>query len=212
MRPVSIITSVIILLTSALSCSNCERNENVPIYYMSDEFKSYVVFPKGSYWVYEEVSSQALDSVYLYRSTIEIKNESDKLGYNYQEFLGIYKSSYLSDSISGFAYPEFDDQKFYEYTEGSLSDFLNRPIIFFGDNSVGYKHKYTDDFTVEYEAFLESMEIQGEVYGNVKVFKHNIQYFSYQSERIYFAKDIGIIKRELFNGQVWELKRHFINN
>jgi len=40
---------------------------------------------------------------------------------------------------------------------------------------------------------------------------NKIKSYDTQPQTIYYAKNIGVIKKELFNGQVWELKRYFIN-
>jgi hypothetical protein len=209
MRYIDRLISFILLL----NCISCwPPPDNVPTHYIGDEFKEYVVFPKGSYWVYEEVSTKEIDSVYLYRSETSIRNGASKLGYNYEEYLSGYTRSYFNDSVRGFGYPEFNNQEFYQYTEGSLLSFLNRPIIFMDGGAVGFEFNYAEDFAIEYEQHFETLSTADQDFENVKVFKHNVQYFQDQSQRIYFSKNVGIVIREMFNGEVWTLKRYHINH
>lgn len=202
---------LVILLLIGCGCVPGEGDDSTT-YYIPDEFKAYIIFPKGSYWIYEEANTKEIDSVYIYRSESNIENGASKLGYNYEKYTSGYKSSLSEqDSVRGFGYPDLNDQNLFVYEEFRLNDFTNAPYTFFSGGSIAQTIKYTSDFAIQYESFYTSLKIEDDTYQNVKVFHHNINYFSYQSERIYFAENIGIIKRELFNGQTWQLKRYHIN-
>jgi hypothetical protein len=179
---------------------------------MSDDFKSYIVFKKGSYWVYEETSTNEIDSIFLHRSEIAAFNGAEDLGYNGEKFTAGYSSSLLvNDSIRGFAYPSLDQQKYYVYEEFRFSDFLYAPYVFFGSNDIGSVDRFQNNSKLIYENFFSALDINGKSYTDVKVFHNAIQNQSYQPERIFFAKGVGVIKKEMFSGKVWELKRYLIN-
>jgi hypothetical protein len=179
---------------------------------MSDEFKSYAVLPKGSYWIFEEVSTKEIDSVYLYKADVQMKNGESKLGYNYERIVAGFYCSRVDDSIRHFSYPERGDQKFYQLVEIWLSDFINASTIFFDPSEIGAELHYAEDFRTTYAAHFNELTIGGRVYNDVRVYSHNVQYYPNQSKKIYFAKNVGIVKRELYNGEVWEVVRYNIAN
>jgi hypothetical protein len=213
MKTKKLTLTLFILVVISVTCSTCDFGpKHGPTYLMSDEFKRYIVFPKGSYWVYEEVNSNSIDSVNLYRSELEMIDGMSKLGYSYQRFIGGSSSSFSpEDSVRYFGRPSFQDQNYYILEQFRLNDYLTSPYVFFDNKSVGFEFRYTDNITLVYEDFIPELEMNGITYSDVKVFSTNIQFFSYQSQRIFYAKDVGMIKRELFNGQVWQLKRYYIN-
>ena len=175
---------------------------------MSEEFKSYTVFPNGSYWIYEELGTGMIDSVSVLK-TEKIMRKDDS--YEFEWLVSSNLSSHLNDTVQRLGRPDFN-YRIYVLEELRLSDFLNSPIIFFDTSAVGFSNGYAEDFQIKYESFYETLDIQSVAHKDVKVFHHNIQYFPYQSQRVFFARNVGIIKRELFNGEVWELKRYYVND
>jgi hypothetical protein len=204
-------TSIGIGVVAMLMLNACRKDGVAPYYNLPKEFSEYIVFPKGSYWVYEELATAKVDSIYQYRSDVVRKKAESKLGYNYDQYIAGYKSSLSSDSLRGFGFPDFNDQSFFVHEEFWLGDFLNMPRIFTSDPAVGKSVRYTENYSLEYEHFYDGFKVGGKVYHEVKVFHHPFNFFQGQSERIFFAKNVGIIRRELFNGEIWELKRHVIN-
>ena len=207
------VLSLIVFLSLGCMCSTCVSCEpDGPTYYMDQEFKDYIVYPQGSYWVYEEMSSGQIDTVKIYSSEIKIHNGQTILGFNYEEYLVLMKSSFNNDTISGVGGIDFTDKNFSEYEEGStnIHKILNRSLLFFSKKPVGYELNYTEVDLVDYLEFLELYTVFSLEYEDVKVFEHKINYYSEQPKRVYFAKGVGIIKKELFNGEIWQLKKYFI--
>lgn len=201
------------VLLTLMHCTCTPEYGPVPFYPITEDAKHYVVFPKGSYWIYEEVNNGNIDSVYLYRSEVSRENGARDFGFDFELFTAGYGSSYTGDSTRGTGHPFHNDQNIWSYSEGSRSDPSGESaLIFLSPLNVSESRRYAEDFTLIFESQQESMKMDGVTYDSVKVFRHNIMVFANQSERIFFAKDVGIIKRELFNGQTWVLKKHFINH
>jgi hypothetical protein len=208
-----LITNTIFLFFLTLLCCTCDNKpEAVPFYPIPDDSKPYIVFPKGSYWIYEEINSLTIDTVFLYRSETDRVNAATKLGYDYERYTAGYESSLTGDSTRGFGDPFHNDQKIWAYRESNMNSALaSLTLIFLNPLPVGESRRYAEDWTLKFESEAESLKVDGVTYSSVKVFKHNVMVFSNQSERAYFSKDVGMIRREQFNGDVWLLKKYFIN-
>jgi hypothetical protein len=203
--------SVFLFLLSLLCCT-CYKPDPVPYYPIPEESKQYIIFPKGSYWIYEESNSLNIDTVYLYRSEIEQFDGATDLGYNYKLYTAGFKSTFTGDSTRGFGGPFLSDQTKWAYREFIINSPLVQLILtFLHPLTVGETRRYAEDFALMYESHAEAMDINGVTYYSVMVFKHNIMIQPNQAERIFYAKNVGVIRRELFNGEVWQLKKYFVN-
>jgi len=60
------------LLSVIIMTASCQ-NEPIPTYYMPQEFKDYVDFPVGSYWIYEDSISGDVDTFTIIGRKIEIE-------------------------------------------------------------------------------------------------------------------------------------------
>lgn len=204
----------VMLLLVLLMYAACRPGADpVPFYPIPEDAKHYVVFPEGSYWVYEEGNTLAVDTVRLYRSEVTKEDASSNLGYNYERLSVGFRSSLSGDSTRGSGKPFWSDPSLWSYEEFISPNLSNNfALVFLDPTVVGEVHRYAEDWAITLESESQSMKVAGVTYASVKVFKHNVMVFPNQSERVYFSKDVGIVKRELFNGEVWQLKTHFINN
>ena len=198
-----------IQITLLVCCSGCKPDEG-PTYYMDQEFKDYVVFGVGSYWVYEDQDLQ-IDSLYCHRSKLFIKEASENLGYDYERLQIAFKTSFYNDSLTGDAHPERNDRKFYVYEEGSLTYFLNSYIQFFNNQLLDVEYQLQEDSKLKYESYFDEFNVLGKNYQQVRVFTNLIPNSNYAPERIYYARNVGVIRKEMLNGQVWNLKRYHVN-
>ena len=46
------VTKILFLILAIICCIASDCDNDIPTYYMPQEFKDYVDFPVGSYWVY----------------------------------------------------------------------------------------------------------------------------------------------------------------
>jgi hypothetical protein len=200
-----------LLVPIFFKCS-CHK-EVYPSYYMDQEFKDYCVFPIGSYWIYQDSASNAIDSIYINRSEINFKKASSKLGYNYEELSVGTKRSYFNDSTFQFGQPGGAEHELYLLDETYFSSVVSSYARFFSKKDTGYVLNSSGGSILKYEARFDSIIINNKKYYEVKIFE-NIVPSGFQTDgerKLFYSKKIGIIRKELVNGQVWNLLRYHIN-
>jgi hypothetical protein len=200
-----------LLIPFLFDCS-CHRKDPVyPTYYMDQEFKDYCVFPVGSYWVYEDSLSGSIDSVYLYRQDYVMDNTTNAVAFNFENFTRYMFSSYYNDTLFGSGgadhYPYNNSCSF---SERYLSNYGHINNIFFSNKDTGTIYQSNQNIYIQYTCFYDSLSFTA-FFKKVKVFKNLQQEAPDLPEKIYHARNVGVIRRELFNGQVWNLIRYHIN-
>jgi hypothetical protein len=200
---------LLIFICFSLMGSSCCNKDEAPIVYipLDTTFLSYCAFPVGSWWVYEEQNTGQRDSFYVaYYYTETMKNSDENL--NYYE-LG-YRITTLIDTFNFGARPWGDESgyrhKFTEYynvNNGTLSaDRFFYPI------------SITD--TVNYNLFLknvlDTITINSILYTNIYVMANKSSVYNNKIKTEYYCKNVGVIKRELFNGEIWEIENYYIKN
>jgi hypothetical protein len=80
---------------------------------MDQDFKDYILFKVGSYWIYKDSASGAIDSVYLYNQEIDMYKGNDKVRYNMEEFSENLYSTYYDTLIASGGKPI--EQRGYTY-------------------------------------------------------------------------------------------------
>ncbi len=94
------------------------------------------------------------------------------------------------------------------YREIRLHDFINSNINYFegtiGQLAPGTFHSY-------YIEKKDSIEFNNQKFFDVKIFENKFQEYSYQPRRTYYAKHVGLVRKELFNGEVWNLIRYQVS-
>ena len=216
MRFVGYVVYVIILVVLLNSCEGC-KSDYGPYIPMPKEFKSYTVFPKGSYWIYKDSASMLLDSINEYDADYNKLGGNPNAYYINDVWIFSYKSTHhLNDSLHGFSGID-DYTKFYVYSENIQTVIYDYPLYFDAD-TLNSKYQYNDYdggfVDVTYTKLMSSMAIGSNVFTDVKVFEQSKlmpHVPNTLTRRIFIAKNVGIIRRELFNGEVWELEKYFIN-
>ncbi len=185
---------IIVLFAIAIAicfiCGNCEKPGG-PTYYIPQELKDYVMFPKGSYWIFEDSLSGAIDSIYLidYKTYIEEPNFHEK-----QEILEqTFYSSYWNNERKG---------------GGELSSVGNPAVYSYGgikghyisSSDVGYKI----DNQYYYLSYHDSLKVNNVWYKSVKC-------IVYYNKLNYWVKHIGPVKVEIPDSTNWILKKYHIN-
>jgi hypothetical protein len=190
--------ALFIFILSAIGCK-----EEKPTYYIDQEFKDYTTFGIGSYWVYEDSASSQIDSVYLENVQNTIVNAS---GFNYiTEQIVLHFNSSMNNSYVGSSQfdgaSQLDDSPFYIYIEyGGNTMFFSRQSI--GHNSNG----------LTYEKYLDTLNFNGIKYSKIMVFLVKGDFTGQDfPKRTFYANKIGLIRKEMSNGKVWNLKRFHIN-
>lgn len=181
--------------------ANCKKEK--PTYYMPQEFKDYVMFPEGSYWIYEDSITKNIDSISLYKTNMLVKDDD--------HVYCICKYETITQEF----HSSFSNNIFLRYIEPFLADFENK-YAFYLNSMSGYififpQSSFGDPFKYKYFNYII---INDTIYESVHVFERKMQ-----GEDIlihYFVKHIGIIKRKIITTDndtiVWELKNYHINN
>ena len=215
---------VIALVVLLNACEGCDYGGYKP---MPAEFKSYTVFSKGSYWIYKDSASALLDSINEYDANYEKSSHGGPdFEYGHDAWTFYYNSS--QQSIKSFQRQitmrenvrVFESFYLYVYTEDTQTgDHQFYPVYFAADTLKStWEYGYNDGVgivEITYKELIPSMTIGSNVFTDVKMFEHNRLLNGSPNtltRRIYVAKNVGIIRRELFNGEVWELQKYFINN
>jgi hypothetical protein len=198
MRIFLFLLAIILLIT----CT--PKEEEGPLYLIEQSTKDYLVFPMGSYWIYEEESTGIKDSLYLYREESKIVNNKKVASYAYQRLDLYYFSSLNEDTIL---------KSIDKHLEAGLDvagevniSSLSGDYVFFN------RGKCIDSINLSTSNYLirncnDSLHtILGREYKNC------ILFFEKQLGTLsIYSKEIGIIKRVDVNGKVWNLKKYFIN-
>jgi len=191
-------------------CEFCRVD--APTYVMDQDFKDYTLFPVGSYWIYSEDITKEYDSVYLYRQEVRMSDSYKIHSYKYEYFDQSLGSTFFNDTLSGGSAAErYYDTVYFSYAERYLSNFVVTNLQFFNKVAAGTTLDFSDDSQVKYTGELNSFVVGGIEYQNVRIFENRVLTDDRLPERIYYAKGIGVIRKELFNGQIWNLERHLIN-
>jgi|GEM_PF-1592797 len=191
-----------ILMIGLLSLSACDETDGLPIVNSSETFKAYVDFPVNSYWVFQDTADGFIDSVSMVHREVKYVGDDEEYGPCNREtiktrhYRGWYEDIFYGN-IAGNCFDEFEF-----YSTGGRTYFFDGPNVSIGTQYNG----------ATYTAYMDSVEIQGSTYKEVKVFtleEWTTDQVPYP-RKVYFAKDIGIIYREMADNRVWELLRYKI--
>jgi hypothetical protein len=191
-------------------CPSKKKKGIEPMYLMSQEFKDYTLFEEGSKWVYQELNNNWLDTIEIMKQEIKTYNVPELQG-NFESFGRTLKSSFFpeitDDLISGgtaefLAYPA----NACAYSETYRSNIFATSNQFFSDKEIGATFTIAGGqvFTT-YKEYLESYTLGKLTFQKVKVFEMNFEQDSRLPRKVYYAKNVGLIRKELWNGQVWNL-------
>ena len=183
----------ILIISILCIASDCDR-DNRPTYYMTQDFKDYVMYPVGSYWVYVDSISGETDSIVLTEQETFIEEPGDFWDFYWENIRQKIYSSYYNRFISAGGEIYCEHPLVYSYygwgqylsTENGLSSID------------AYEYLYYD-----------SLKINEKWYYNVKCYyKKNAGISSF------WALGIGIIRKEdtIINNKIWNLKSYHINN
>ncbi|MBX9851379.1 MAG: hypothetical protein K2X86_06425 [Cytophagaceae bacterium] len=202
---------IFLFIIPFLLSTSCKKEKERPVYYMDQEFKNYTLFPVGSYWVYENSASGMEDSIYLYWQEYKVY-EPNNFNFNFEGFKQTLSSSYYQDTITGGGDAFDKKNKGYDtFAERYISNFLVVNIQFFSPASVKDTFNYNESMRTVYETYYDSLLVEGVWFKEVRLFNNLYQEASSQPKYIYYSKNVGVIRKELFNGQIWNLKRYHIN-
>ncbi len=192
----------------------CKKDKPIyPFIPLDKEFLSYFAFPVGSWWVYEEVSTSQKDSAYVFNYTIEKRTDKKSGANNFDYELLTLREVIRNDTMNGGARPWIWDEWVYVFKQGYYISGLYKETYSFFKQGYWEPSLLMDGSSNTYiSQQLYSMEILSTTYYNIIVISHNIQQSDNPFKNIYYSKNVGVIRRDFFDGTIWELKSHYINN
>ena len=149
-----------------LSTTHCDKPAYCSKYYFSDEYKDYLYFNKGSYWIYTDTTYGIIDTITLVKHDIRFQEDcslsSQPQEYLQQEFTSSHFEATPNNFWIGMGQAEFNN-------------YIGHPII-------GWYNLYGS-------TTIDSIVIQGNLYKDVLLFSEDLTAFIR-------AKNIGIIKKD----------------
>ncbi len=191
---------------------SCKKVEVMPLEFLDQQVKGYTVFKIQSKWVYK-----------LSNSYIQDTNTIIKIDSSYVISDGILKSYSAHEVTMNSTYHENNILIRSEVRSG-ISDIniatmwfegarTSKKCTFFSNRSVGsvYNYWFYPDNIVTYQEFLPTYTLEGETYSEVMVFESRYTGASVPFDdirlpvKVWYAKQVGIIRKEMQNGDFWDL-------
>ena len=194
------ILNIISILLMVILLSNCDKKNKEPLYcLMQQEFKDYTVFTEGDYWVYMN-NIGVKDSIVLIKQTIT-QETNNEVKYNYLHQLFLKNESDTFRQITNFISNRC------EYNlQNNNSILFFYPAVIGNYSSMGLYQNYE----LKLVTILDSMEMYNKVYRDIMIFEDTISSY-YDFKKIYYSRNIGLIKKEEFDGTIWELINYNVN-
>jgi len=177
----------------------CEK-ETEPLaqtLYMDKDFTENNYFKAGSLWVYTKDSSSR-DTVRVISSEYSLKDSAD---FSWQALTSRYSSSFDKDTVvlkSGFIR---SSSTFYITETKGVTEALH----FFSLKPPGYILDLSPSLKMRYRE-VKDTSVNGELYSAVRIFENlSPATNGRQAKELWFARNAGLVRKELFNGEVWTL-------
>lgn len=189
---------ILILVFGLFHRADCSRESQEPVCYMSDEFKEYIVFGSGSFWIYQHQAGY-LDTVIVQDAEIEVSDSP----YNYPAEIFSY---YRNSSMRGREYflAQCESDRIGCSGLSSLAGGKFWPIMFFCCCEEALK---VGNLTY---LGIDSMTIHGIHFPELKYFESDSLYPN-SYHLLHYAKGIGLVKYTDYYGDEWELIEFSLN-
>lgn len=191
------ITNLLLISITAFVFSGCfSSSEGVPYYTISDEFAGYCLFEEGSWWYYQNDSTQITDTVKIDEVDITKRFNPENIDYNY-EAVEMYTSSSDLD-ITKYELTAGD----YEATATEMNSLFR---IYFGDDT--YQHVFSPQYDIGEDIILgddigvytnveviENMSVNGNSYIDIWHTRRVVSVSTNAEYNYWIAKNYGLIK------------------
>jgi hypothetical protein len=194
------------LLATSLFATCTPNEEEVPLYLIEQSTKDYLVFPVGSYWVYEEENTNIEDSLYLFYTESKVIPKSNSISNSYERITLNLSSSYFNDTVIRTIYKSANDSDVDLCGQFLLKNYMSYDYLYFDRNICIDSIEFTNSNFLIRNCSDSLYSILNTEYENC------IYFFDKHSNTTYiFSKNIGLIRRIDSDGKVWNLKKYFIN-
>jgi hypothetical protein len=192
---------ILLLMCLTVSCKKKPRERFIPA-----DMKAYWDFRPGSYWIYKDSVSGAIDSVYV---TNRVNNTGDGiLNYNKENIIYEYLQVDMHSSLDGYDYQYwintqaggkgYDDYNVVYATKAKPGDFVDThnnfvyPLIIGNHTYNFYGTSETDTCIINslYNNYLGYNDVV-EMINTLNSFEH------YKHTKSFYAKNIGLVRYEV---------------
>ena len=177
------------MLLILLTLPGCKKQQKVTSEFIPSELKEYTLFQPGSFWIYKNEITGAIDSSYITKKP-EFVYHSEGYDIDTLEICHIYFDGTFISSTQLEPHHYYMYINRYEFEAIRPTSFTPDQIFNFGGGA-----------TLKYFPLIDSMTIDNTTFHNVFVTQH--QYVSLAGDTFsntsYFVKKIGLIK---FNRKV----------
>jgi len=186
----------IILLLFIVILNSCTKPKEVLT--ISDEMKDYIMFPSGSYWIYEDTVTGEVDSVILGLQVVDTQKCSDCGDLLFENLQQYFYSSFIHNSfIKTFNLSLYNSKYIYLYSDYFATEMeINTKV---------------PPYNIIYSEYLDTIVLNNIVYKKVRVFENKKLYSIW-------AHGVGKIKYRNENSYsdtsytYFILKKYYINN
>lgn len=206
---------LLIFLSPLILCLQCKKKEEEKKVPLSQEFRSYVDFPVGSYWIYKDTAVNTIDSIYVFENSISWKQEPrSNVKFEVLSIQIVHVSRSYSDTIysRGLLAPGYEnkDNPLFGYHIALPKYGIMDIIKFYTPNEVGSQGPYRGRPYIKSKD--DKLEIQGKEYNNtIKTeFAPGGETYNGIKSEVY-AQNVGVIRTVYADGHVFDLIRYHIN-
>jgi hypothetical protein len=194
--------------------STCKEKERKTIY-IDAETKAYCDFRTGSWWVYKEEQTGLIDTIKITSYERMIETDEELADVDFESVLMYNRWSQVPQGNKSFQRIDAD----YGYGKDSKTAFVEEQysfgihfptIIFYPINTVGGKATIYQGDMLILERKMDSLELEGKTYRHIKEISTSAAAFSKKQKRIYWSKNVGRIRFETYDGEVWNLIDHHV--
>jgi hypothetical protein len=184
----------------------CKKSSSPTYYAVPDDLKQWYLYQKGSYWVYTNNQSSKIDCTFL---------SKDPKYWDEYFFLDDKSVGAITQHIdSYYESPLFQICNIVHYQVNLATSYSYINYVYINNIREGEQWKEDEYHTFEYIGFYDTIQIQDNIYNNVRETKYEFLTSNMQdtySLTTFFAKNIGVIRITKKFGSVdttWNILRY----
>ena len=212
MKKTQLTIAIAALLFLAQACFLLPKPKPRPYAPVPQIFKDYTVFQEGTYWIFQNDSfPSALDSSYVIKSSCSDEVSSAKWAYDFEIcYLDlVYLNERWSQAAGAIMYSHEDDNYIYVNHEFREVDQTGDCFHLFLDSASMDTMRAGSEFTYITGRY-DTLELNGNTYHDVVRVTHEMNIYGNPNRELYYARNVGIIRRVLWDGNSWSLRRSHI--
>jgi hypothetical protein len=190
----------------------CKKNEVKPLKSFDQQTKDYTVFLVNSIWIYKLSNQNTTDTNKISKSVLgSVLDNSLNYEPTFREmtlFSTYYNKVFYYNSDTESEVENLNILRM--WFDGART---STKCVFFSNKAVGdtYNYWFYPDNIVTYQEFLPTYTLEGITYNEVMVFESRYTGASVPFDdvrlpvKVWYAKHVGIIRKEMSNGDFWNL-------